>query len=150
MPPSLFKMKDEQINGSSIQWIIFSRKKEKERTAVSFTLNYYNTHIHLFTWKMFPAAIEKEAIDRRMPPMTQLSVVANKVKLVGGWGFGWCSNNKATIEGPLYRVIMNAPAIDTRVPMILIWLIKLLKSTFSILWIIKRKLTGKYANTQSV
>lgn len=33
---------------------------------------------------MFPAAIEKEAIDRRMPPMTQLSVVANKVKLVGG------------------------------------------------------------------
>ena len=41
------------------------------------------------------------------------------------------------IGGPLYKVTTNALDINTMVPMMLAWLLELLKSSFSIIFVIK-------------
>lgn len=54
-----------------------------------------------------------------------------------GSGFDWVV--MAPIAGPLYKVIVKAPETDTSVPMILIRLLELLQSSFSILKITASK-----------
>lgn len=67
--------------------------------------------------------------------MTQEFVVAMMEGV--GTGFDWVA--MAPTAGPLYKVIINAPEIDSSVPMILIQFLEHLQSSFSILKITASK-----------
>ena len=86
--------------------------------------------MYAFTWEIVYAEADKEEIAKKMPPITQLFVVADGF---AGYVFWMDENGEVPIVGPLSNIIIIAPEMDTRVLMIVIRLLEFLKSNFSIL-----------------
>lgn len=80
---------------------------------------------------MYQIELSKHWAISKRPPVTQFDSDEHR----GHWnsGFEWVEGDVKNIAGPLERTTNNAPDIDTIAPMILAWVILLLKVNFSIL-----------------
>lgn len=118
-------MKSSHYIRTSIKFYKYTSFSSQMKTALMFNLEF-----KWITWTMYRRDSTKAEEARKMAPMIQLD-----------WGNRRCcgivDKTLSMRGGPLNRVTMSAPIIETNVPINFALLLMTLSSTFSILWDLK-------------